>query len=139
MAKLITSLTGVQDDRPILLGLVAVEKDDNNKTYSFGPATLLYNGMVYELPKCTSTGKFDSFGHFISGTYITPKQLDGGPSPVYGEGLQKDVYVHKNSVFGVGDRSITGEDFTLSQIQTLPGISDIEGSEGVVSRPIIRG
>lgn len=138
MAKLITSLTGVQDDRPILLGLVAIEKDSFNKKYSFGPATLLYNGMVHDLPKCTSTGVFDSFERFMSETYIFPKQLNVGPSPVYGEGLQKDVYVHRNSVFEVG-RSNTGEDFTLSQIQTLPGISDAEGSEGVVSRPIFRG
>jgi hypothetical protein len=93
--------------------------------------------MVYDLPKYTSTGKFDSFERFMSGTYIFPKQLNVGPSPVYGEGLQKDVYVHRNSVFEVG-RSNTGEDFTLSQIQTLPGISDTEGSEGVVSRPIFR-
>lgn len=138
IAKLITSLTGVQDDRPILLGLVAMEKDNFNKKYSFGPATLLYKGMVCELPKYTSTGEFDSFERFMSETSIFPKQLNVGPSPVYGEGLQKDVYVHRNSVFEVG-RSNTGEDFTLSQIQTLPGISDAEGSAGVVSRPTFRG
>lgn len=139
MAKLITSLTGVEDNKPILLGLVAIEKDSFNKKYSFGPATLLYKGMVYELPKYTSTGKFDSFERFMSETYITPQQLDVEPSPVYGEGLQKNVYVHRNSVFRAGALSVTGEYFTLSQIQTLPGISDTEGSEGVVSRPIFRG
>lgn len=137
MAKLITTLTGVQDNKPILLGLVAVEKDDSNRKYSFGPATLLYDGMVYELQKISSSGVYSSFARFMDETYISAQRVVAGPSPVYGEGLQKDVDVHYKCVF-VPIRTIVGDEFTLSQIQTLPGISDTEGSEGVISRPTFR-
>ncbi len=134
MAKLIVTLTGVQDNKPILLGLVNVEKNDTTKTYGFGPATLMYNGMLYELQKVRSVGVYKDFKTFMAETYIVPKRTVVAPSPLYGEDLQQNVSVHYKCVFETG-RSNIGEEFILSELQTLPGISDAEGSSGVIARP----
>lgn len=137
IAKLITTLTGVEDNKPILLGTVAIENNKTSQTFAFGPATLLYNGLIYDLPKIKSSKEHKSFAAFMSRTYIYPKRVTVAPSPVYGKDLAQNVNVHYSMVFEVG-RSNSGEEFTLNEIQTLPGISDTEGSEGVVSRPIFK-
>ena len=83
MSKLVLSLTGLSDDKPIVLGYVSTERNNTFKQYSFGPATLLWNGLVVECPKIQSNGVFASWNDFLRGTFISPVSKNVSPSPVY--------------------------------------------------------
>lgn len=138
MSKLVLSLTGLSDDKPIVLGIVSTERNNTFKQYSFGPATLLWNGLVVECPKIQSNGGFDSWNAFLKGTFISPVSKVVSPSPVYGDGLVKDVYVHK----AVQADTVRGEnECALSELQFLPQIStnergtvDLSGGVGLLER-----
>ena len=138
MSKLVLSLTGLSDDRPIVLGIVSTERNNTFKQYSFGPATLLWNGLVVECPKIQSNGVFASWNDFLKGTFISPVSKNVSPSPVYGDGLVKDVYVHKQ----VQSDTVRGEnECPLSELQFLPQIStneqgsvDLSGGVGLLER-----
>lgn len=140
MSKLVLSLTGLSDDKPIVLGNVAISRNDTFKQYSFGPATLLWNGLIVECPKIQSNGndEIDSWDAFLKGTYISAVSNNISPSPVYGEGLAKDVYVHKV----VQADTVRGEnECPLSELQFLPQIStneqgtvDLSGGVGLLER-----
>lgn len=138
MCKLVLSLTGLSDDKPIVLGVVSTERNNTFKQYSFGPATLLWNGLVVECPKIQSNGVFDSWNAFLKGTFISPVSKNVSPSPVYGDGLVKDVYVHKV----VQADTVRGEnEYALSELQFLPQIStnergtvDLSGGVGLLER-----
>lgn len=125
MSKLVLSLTGLSDEKPIVLGNVAISRNDTFEQYSFGPATLLWNGLVVECPKIQSNGGFDSWNAFLKGTFVSPVSKNVSPSPVYGEGLEKDVYVHK-VVQAEADTVRRENDCPLSDLQFLPQISTNE-------------
>lgn len=138
MSGLVLSLTGLSDDKPIVLGVVSSERNNTFKQYSFGPATLLWNGLVVECPKIQSNGVFASWNDFLRGTFISPVSKNVSPSPVYGDGLVKDVYVHKV----VQADTVRGEnECSLSDLQFLPQIStneqgnvDLSGGVGLLER-----
>jgi hypothetical protein len=131
MAKMIASLTGVSDDKPILLGTATVSKE--RIPYSYGDCTLLWKGMLYYLPKIESSNNARSFESFLAETYMRVEIKYVEPSPVYGEGDIADIYVHKNMSLMEG-RAVDAEDeFTLREIQILPIIETIGNS--VVVRP----
>jgi hypothetical protein len=138
MSKLVLSLTGLSDDKPIVLGVVSTERNNTFKQYAFGPATLLWNGLIVECPKIQSNGVFASWNDFLRGMYISPVSKNVSPSPVYGDGLVKDVYVHKV----VQADTVRGEnECSLSDLQFLPQIStneqgnvDLSGGVGLLER-----
>ena len=138
ISGLVLALTGLSDEKPIVLGLVPIEKNNMFNQYSFGPATLLWNGLVVECPKIQSNGGFASWNDFLKGTFISPVSKNVSPSPVYGDGLVKDVYVHKV----VQADTVRGEnECTLSELQFLPqiltneqGFVDLSGGVGLLER-----
>lgn len=122
MSGLIKSLTGLDSETtPILLGFATVQM---TSPYRY-KATILYQEEIMELNVTGSDNEaagVDSWGTFLKKTKVQVAEEFVTPSPVYNEGLELNIYVHKKRYLR-GDYSlVVGEYFTLSEIAHLPQI-----------------
>lgn len=135
MGKILCQLTGLNDDVPIFLGTPAINKVSALRQWSYGRGLMLYQGELYDFEGASSTAEYDTWQEFLKGVYLTPMSKSVDPSPVYGEGLNRDVYVHKKYIMSTTQAN--DNSFKLEDIQLIPTLNENEdGSVSLNRTPI---
>jgi hypothetical protein len=134
MSGIVKSLTGIDSDlEPVLIGYATVKM---TSPYRY-KATVMYQEEIMELDVTESDNRevgVTSWKTFLEKMQIWVSDEVVSPSPVYGEGLQQNINVHKCKVMRGGYYPASGVDaFSLSRIACLPTIETSNGE--VTVRP----
>lgn len=133
MSGLIKSLTGLDSDTtPILLGYATVQM---TSPYRY-KATVMYQEEIMELDVTESDNRevgVDSWKTFLEKMKVWVTEGVVKPSPVYNEGLEPKINVHKKRYLTGGYFPVLEDYFPLSEIAQLPQM--ITDNNQVVLRP----
>lgn len=130
LEAMVRTMLGVSDNAPIFLRPLNISTrvvPGEGTKYKLGANILLYDGAVYELPEAPEAAA-SSINSYLGSLYIIPCTEGVEPSPVYGEGLSRDIYCHERLVMSYM-RSAEVE-FRVSDLKVIPRVMTVANVSG---------
>lgn len=124
LSKILRTMFEVDDNsQPVFLGALNISSKEipgAATQYTLGANVLMYQGMLYEMDK-SPTMQAENKTEFLKNLVIYPTMVDSQPSPVYGEGLEQNIFVHKSLKMVYGYNA-EGQSWKVSDLKVIPSV-----------------